>query len=281
MTSTLLRLVAFVLFAAQAQTPSQLTITVSDATGGRVANTPVVLSRGTQEFGGTANDEGVLVLRDVAAGEWTLTIQKEGFLQYHQPVTVGNGALDVPVTLEVAGLNQILQIETTVGPPNPIQLDTTATGGTLLDIPVRELPASLSLIPQELIQERGARSAIEAVQLTVGMVGSTGVGSIPGFSTRGWGSGDISVMRDGIRQNTNAQSARPTDTFILDRVEVLKGPGSLPLRRGRDRCCGELHFKRSQALVHRRFARILRQLRVGPNGTWHQCAADTNSLRTN
>src|SRR6185295_18463653 len=139
MVSTVLRLAAFVLFAAQTQIPSQLTITVSDATGGRVPNTPVVLSRGTQEFGGTANDEGVLVLRDVAAGEWTLTIQKEGFLQHQQLVTVGNGALDVPVTLEVAGLNQILQIETSVGPPNPIQLDTTATGGTLLEIPVREL----------------------------------------------------------------------------------------------------------------------------------------------
>ena len=66
MTFALLRLLALVLFTAQAQVPSQLTITMTDATGGRVANTTVVLSRGTQEFGGTTNDEGVLVLRDVA-----------------------------------------------------------------------------------------------------------------------------------------------------------------------------------------------------------------------
>ena len=218
---------AVLMLAAQTQTRAQLTITVTDATGGRIANTAVVLSRGTQEFGGTTNDEGVLVVPNMASGEWTLTIRKEGFLPHQQTLNVQDSALDVPVTLEVAGLNQTVQIETTVGPPNPIQLDTQATGGTLLDIPVRELPASLSIIPQELIQERGARSAMEAVQLTVGMVASIGVGSIPGYSTRGWGSGDISVMRDGIRQNTNAQSARPVDTFILDRVEVLKGPGSL------------------------------------------------------
>src|SRR6185503_19510567 len=103
-----------------------------------------------------------------AAGDWTLTIRKEGFAQYQKVIAVQGGTVDVPVALEVAGVNEILQIETTIGPPSPIQLDTTATGGTLLDIPVRELPASLSLIPQELIQERGARSAIEAVQLTVG-----------------------------------------------------------------------------------------------------------------
>ena len=60
-------------------------------------------------------------------------------------------------------------------------------------------------------------------------------GSIPGISVRGFNSssGAVSVMRDGIRQNTESQSGRPLDTFMLDRVEVLKGPASLIAGEGR------------------------------------------------
>src|SRR5436190_2131017 len=84
----------------------------------------------------------------------------------------------------------------------------TATVGSRLGIPVRDLPASLFMVGQSLIQERGARSVEEAVQLAVGMQASTGVGSIPSYATRGWNGNDISVMRDGIRQNSASQSSR-------------------------------------------------------------------------
>src|SRR5438874_1248286 len=127
------RILAALLFATFFQ-QSQVTVTVTDATGGRIANALVTLNQnGTQRTATTAAD-GTATLRDIAPGEWTLT---------------------------------------------------------------------------------------------VGMVTSTGVGSIPGYSTRGWSGNDISIMRDGIRQNTGSQSSRPVDTFILDRIEVLKGPASL------------------------------------------------------
>ncbi|MET0377442.1 MAG: TonB-dependent receptor, partial [Spongiibacteraceae bacterium] len=38
---------------------------------------------------------------------------------------------------------------------------------------------------------------------------------------------DLTVMRDGIRQNTTSQSARTLDSFLFERIEVLKGPASL------------------------------------------------------
>src|SRR5690606_15988886 len=38
---------------------------------------------------------------------------------------------------------------------------------------------------------------------------------------------DITIMRDGIRQNTSSQSSRPLDSFLFERIEVLKGPASL------------------------------------------------------
>jgi iron complex outermembrane receptor protein len=83
------------------------------------------------------------------------------------------------------------------------------------------------VVSQELIQLQGARNSIEAIGSAVGMTGGTSVGSIPSFATRGFTSNDITVMRDGIRQNTASQSSRPLDSFLFDRIEVLKGPASL------------------------------------------------------
>lgn len=108
-----------------------------------------------------------------------------------------------------------------------LALDTSADTGSRLHIPLRELPASVSVISQDSMRQLGARTTMEAVESAVGMTGGTGVGSIPGYSTRGFSGNDITIMRDGIRQNTNSQSARPLDSFMFDRVEVLKGPASL------------------------------------------------------
>lgn len=108
-----------------------------------------------------------------------------------------------------------------------VNLDDVAFTGSRLGLEIRELPASISVVTQEMIQLTGARTALEAIESAVGMIGSTGVGSIPSYSTRGFGGNDVTVMRDGIRQNTNSQSARPLDSFLFERIEVLKGPASL------------------------------------------------------
>jgi iron complex outermembrane receptor protein len=108
-----------------------------------------------------------------------------------------------------------------------VGLDNVANTGSRLGIETRDLPASVSVVSQELIQLQGARNSIEAIGSAVGMTGGTSVGSIPSFATRGFTSNDITVMRDGIRQNTASQSSRPLDSFLFDRIEVLKGPASL------------------------------------------------------
>jgi len=108
-----------------------------------------------------------------------------------------------------------------------VALDDTAHTGSRLDIPTRDLPVSISVVTQDLIREHGARTAVEALYGAVGMTGGTSVGSIPNYATRGFTGNDITVMRDGIRQNTTSQSSRPLDSFLFERVEVLKGPASL------------------------------------------------------
>lgn len=113
-----------------------------------------------------------------------------------------------------------------------LPLDAVATSGSRLGLTNRELPASVSVITQEMMQLRGLRTAVEAVEAAVGMTGGTNFGSIPTYSTRGFGGNNVTIMRDGIRQNTASQSSRTVDSFILDRIEILKGPDGLMFGEG-------------------------------------------------
>lgn len=113
-----------------------------------------------------------------------------------------------------------------------LPLDAAPRTGSRLGLINRDLPASVSIVTQELIQLRGARTAVEAIESAVGMTGGISVGSIPNYATRGFAGNDVTIMRDGIRQNTASQSSRPLDSFLFDRLEVLKGPASLMFGEG-------------------------------------------------
>lgn len=113
-----------------------------------------------------------------------------------------------------------------------LPLDASPSTGSRLGLSNRDLPASVSIITQEVMQQRGLRTAVEAVEAAVGMTGGTQFGSIPTYSTRGFGSNSVTILRDGVRQNTASQSSRTVDSFLLDRVEVLKGPASLMFGEG-------------------------------------------------
>jgi len=205
----------------------QLTVSVADSTGATVADALVVVTRGAERRTMTTGDDGRAQFVNLAAGDWTVTVTRDGFARWQRVVSVATGLVDMPVGLVVAGFSETVQVETEVREPTQIPLNAPATGGSRLDIPVRDLPASLYIVNQELIQERGARSVAEVVQLAVGMQATVNVGSIPAYATRGWDDNSVSIMRDGIRQNTRSQSSRPVDAFLLERVEVLKGPASL------------------------------------------------------
>ena len=113
-----------------------------------------------------------------------------------------------------------------------LPIDAPVGTGSRLGLTLREVPASVSVITQEVMQARGLRTAVEAVEAAVGMTGGTQFGSIPTYSTRGFGGNNVTVLRDGIRQNTASQSSRTIDAFLLDRIEVLKGPASLMFGEG-------------------------------------------------
>ena len=83
-----LRFAAALIFAVQTSAPAQLTLTVTDATGARVANAAVVLSNAVEQRTFTTGPEGTVELRDVPTGEWTLRVTKDGFIPQMRPVVI-------------------------------------------------------------------------------------------------------------------------------------------------------------------------------------------------
>lgn len=173
-----------------------------------------------------SGQDGTFALTELPPGRYTLTFARAGFESLTRTVEAGATPEAIEVVLRVSGVATTLEVTDSAG-SSALQLDSTATGGTLLNIPVRELPASISIVSQQMMQERGVRTAIEAAEQTVGMIAGNSVGSIPNFSARGFAGNNITVMRDGIRQNTASQSARPLDSFLMERMEVLRGPASI------------------------------------------------------
>ncbi|WP_168356220.1 TonB-dependent receptor [Lysobacter enzymogenes] len=90
-----------------------------------------------------------------------------------------------------------------------------------------EIPATLDLLDAEAIQARGLRDSVEILRAMPGVM----AGNLPGqpgvASMRGFASGAVSYLFDGVRLTSSGFSARNWDSFQFERVEVLKGPASV------------------------------------------------------
>ncbi|MGL5003836.1 MAG: TonB-dependent receptor plug domain-containing protein, partial [Casimicrobium sp.] len=106
-------------------------------------------------------------------------------------------------------------------------LEKSSDTGSRLGLTVRETPASVEVMTQEVMQRRGARTLEEAMRGAVGMTSGGSPGSPSVASTRGFNTGFITYLYDGDRVSTASMSSRPQDTFNYERIEVLKGPASV------------------------------------------------------
>jgi iron complex outermembrane receptor protein len=102
-------------------------------------------------------------------------------------------------------------------------LDVTAKAGSRLGLDVRETPASIDVVTQDQMLERGLRTSVEALNAAPGVVAAN-LPSIPGTtSMRGFTGDAISQLYDGMAQ----PFMREFDSWSFDRIEVLKGPASI------------------------------------------------------
>lgn len=99
--------------------------------------------------------------------------------------------------------------------------------GSNLGVPIDDIPASIEILDQETLRQRGDRTNQEAVEKVVGWSGAYSPGNGVVFSTRGFSGNDISILHDGTRISNPTMSSRRFDTFMFERIEVMNGPASV------------------------------------------------------
>ena len=108
-----------------------------------------------------------------------------------------------------------------------LHLEQSSATSSRLGLTLREIPASIEVISQQTIQERGFRSISEAIQSATGVTVGDSPGNPANFSMRGFTNNQIRLLYDGLVIGPTSMTSRPRDTWNLDRVEILKGPASV------------------------------------------------------
>lgn len=106
----------------------------------------------------------------------------------------------------------------------------TAVTGTKMEIHLLEIPQSIATVSEALIQERRPASLNEALFNVSGVSDAGSRRAFDNLIIRGF-SGSFSVYLDGLRVERGNFNV-PQETFGLERVEVLKGPGSVLYGQG-------------------------------------------------
>ncbi|MEM8639242.1 MAG: TonB-dependent siderophore receptor [Cyanobacteria bacterium P01_G01_bin.54] len=98
--------------------------------------------------------------------------------------------------------------------------------GTRTDTPLRDIPQSIQVVPQALLDDQGVIELSDALRNVSGANVSTNDARGKRFTLRGFN--DASILRDGVR----ISNGRNINTGVLElsnieQIEVLKGPASI------------------------------------------------------
>jgi iron complex outermembrane recepter protein len=142
----------------------------------------------------------------------------------------------LPLLLSTAAIGQERAEElepVIVSEPYPapgLNFEAGSDSGSRLGIKVKETPASVEIFSNEVLRERGDLNAQSAVSRATGITpaGAPGDGSSAVVARGFYGPTAVMQLYDGTRLYVAAATITfPVDTWVLDRVEVLRGPASV------------------------------------------------------
>jgi iron complex outermembrane receptor protein len=119
-------------------------------------------------------------------------------------------------------------IESPTGPVTGYVATRSATA-TKTNTPLIETPQSISVVGREQIDAQKAQTLTQATQYVPGLYSGTfGADSrIDYFTLRGFVASDYGLYRDGLQLLNYGFGYFKTDTFGLERIEVLRGPAAV------------------------------------------------------
>ena len=137
------------------------------------------------------------------------------------PATVSGATGTAP------GLSATQSSATSASAPSPLALGTVAEVASRLGIIAREVPASVDIVDKQMMIEQGYRTTTETAQGAPGVLSGDAAGAPAGYSMRGFDFSQVNILYNDIYIGPQSFTSRVMDTFVLDRVEFLKGPSSL------------------------------------------------------
>src|SRR5688572_3761713 len=192
---------------------------IVDPQGASVANAEISLvpsAAGQRTRSARTSADGSFSIDSVVPGEYTLVVRAPGFTESTQTMSVG-AATNLTVTLKIAGVVEDVTVQGAL-------LGTAATGKT--NLPVRDMPMTINMVPGQVIEEQGANDLVAALQNVPGVYAFTNYGIYEGYTFRGFLDLFPSLanqLLDGVRHEGNRINTQLTS---IERVEVLKGPSS-------------------------------------------------------
>jgi len=107
------------------------------------------------------------------------------------------------------------------------------TTGSKTDTPLIEAPQSLGVVTRDQIDDQAALSVSQALRYTAGVLPEVRPSArydsvfVRGFGGQGTGAAFVNFL-DGLRQGRGLSQGVPnTDPWLLERIEVLRGPASV------------------------------------------------------
>jgi iron complex outermembrane receptor protein len=107
------------------------------------------------------------------------------------------------------------------------------TTGSKTDTPLIEAPQSVGVVTRDQMDDQAAQSVSQALRYTAGVLGEVRPSArydsvfVRGFGGQGTGAAFVNFL-DGLRQSRGLYFGVPnTDPWLLERIEVLRGPASV------------------------------------------------------
>lgn len=208
------------------QQPDITTSVVGNALVANIPNAVLVLPEG-DEFQAASPVEGIALV----------TVSPRG-----TDVRVAITGVDAPPSADISTDAQNLVLSVVPGTPGTEAAETeaiqvvvtgeenegynpsTATTGTRIEAPLRDVPLTLQVIPRQVIEDRQIVNLTELADNVPGVEPFSGYGGLPSndYYIRGFNTGES--FRNGFRDFTFIS---PRDRANIERVEFLRGPASV------------------------------------------------------
>jgi len=185
--------------------------------------------RSTQGIEGAYTPQAALAALLAGTGLQAVALDNGAYVLRAAPPARPAAADEVGAVLPTVTVTAASEREHADGPVNGFVARRSATG-TKTDTPLIEVPQSVSVIGREELDARGAQSVMEALRYVPGvLVDSYGVETrgTEWALMRGFDSNATSTLVDGLRLTQSNWIAFQTETYGLERIEVLRGPASV------------------------------------------------------